>query len=77
MWSTFFGNDRNSPFHAEPGIVPMMQDAKGRWRPDPTYTAPKEPTPAEATIQVPGAIGPSNGQPQHVGVMPVTAPHTP
>ncbi len=77
MWSTFFGNDRNSPFHAEPGIVPMMQDAKGRWRPDPTYTALKTPVVAETSIQVPGAIGPSNGQPQHVGVMPATAARKP
>jgi len=77
MWSTFFGNDRNSPFHAEPGIVPMLQDAKGRWRPDPSYAAPKTPAATETSIQVPGAIGPSNGQPQHVGVMPVTAARKP
>lgn len=69
-WSTYFGNDRNAPFHAKPGIVPMMQDAKGRWRPDSSRAlsgvAGLEPKP----VQVQGAIGFSDGQPQHVGVMP-------
>jgi len=72
MWSTFFGNDRHSPYHAKPGIVPMVQDAKGRWRPDHSYVAPASHV-AETAIQVPGAIGPSNGDPQHVGVMPSVA----
>ena len=72
MWSTFFGNDRHSPYHAKPGIVPMTQDAKGRWRPDPSYAAPVSHA-AEIAIQVPGAIGPSNGDPQHVGIMPSVA----
>jgi hypothetical protein len=71
-WSTFFGNDRNSPFSAKPGIVPMKLDGKGRWRPDASYTAIG--TAAEhgagTMTQVPGAIGPSEGQPQQVGVMP-------
>jgi len=68
MWSTFFGNDRHSAFTAEPGIIPLMQDAKGRWRPDPHYAQPAQaPRPI---VQVPGAIGPSDGMPQHVGVMP-------
>jgi xylan 1,4-beta-xylosidase len=69
MWSTFFGNDRNSTIHAKPAIVPMMLDAKGRWRPDAAY----KPAPAivnQPGIQLPGAIGPSDGQPQHVGLMP-------
>ena len=77
MWSTCLGNDRNSPFHAEPGIVPMLQAARGRWRPDPNYAPPKTPVATETSIQVPGAIGPSNGQPQHVGVIPVTAARKP
>ena len=68
MWSTFFGNDRHSPYRAEPGIVPLIRDAKGRWRPDPGYVAPPH---IEATVtQVPGAFGPTNGGPQNVGVMP-------
>jgi xylan 1,4-beta-xylosidase len=71
MWSTFFGNDRHSPYSAEPGVVPLMQDPKGRWRPDPGYVAP--PREARAVLQVPGAIGPSDGTPQHVGVMPAKA----
>ncbi|HEY4379149.1 MAG TPA: family 43 glycosylhydrolase [Acidobacteriaceae bacterium] len=71
MWSTFFGNDRHSAFHAKPGIVPMVEDSKGRWRPDASYVAPKI---AESTaVQLPGAIGPSNGEPQQVGVMPAVA----
>lgn len=71
MWSTFFGNDRTAPFNAKPGVIPMVQDKAGRWRPDmsprpiPTTNAGTQPV-----VQVPGAIGPSNGQPQHVGVMP-------
>jgi xylan 1,4-beta-xylosidase len=68
MWSTFFGNDRHSPYHAEPGIMPLSQDSKGRWRPDPAYVAP--PREAGPTVLVPGAIGPSDGTPQNVGVMP-------
>jgi len=68
MWSTFFGNDHHSPFSAQPGIIPLMQDAKGRWRPDPTYVQPeRKPQPV---VQLPGAIGPSDGTPQHVGIMP-------
>jgi len=68
MWSTFFGNDRHSPFSAKPGIVPMLQDGKGRWRPDPSYVLPKASD--TKAVLLPGAIGPSNGEPQHVGVMP-------
>jgi hypothetical protein len=71
VWSTFFGNDRHSPYHAKPGIVPLVQDAKGRFRPDPAYVAP--PNETGAVVQVPGAIGPSDGTPQHVGVMTVRA----
>ena len=56
MCSTFFGNDRNSPYHAEPGIVPLMQDAKGRWRPDAGYVAPVRD--AKTVVQVTRAIGP-------------------
>jgi xylan 1,4-beta-xylosidase len=70
MWSTFFGNDRHSPYNAKPGIVPMMQDAKGRWRPDASYVRPQKTIAADTTVQAPGAIGPSNGDPQHVGIMP-------
>jgi hypothetical protein len=70
MWSTFFGNDRHSPFGAQPGIVPLMQDAKGRWRPDAGYVAPARKK-AEGLVQMPGAIGPSDGSPQPVGIMPV------
>lgn len=70
MWSTFFGNDRNSPFSAKPAIVPMTQDDRGRWRPDPTRTSGAAPSQATKAILVPGSIGPSDGQPQHVGVMP-------
>jgi xylan 1,4-beta-xylosidase len=69
MWSTFFGNDRHAPFHAKPAIVPMMQDRLGRWRPDTSVTLPK-PMRSSATVQLPGAIGPSEGEPQQVGVMP-------
>jgi len=72
MWSTFFGNDRYSTFSAEPGIIPLVQDSKARWHPDPTYVQPSpEPRPV---VQIPGAIGPSDGTPQHVGIMPAK-PH--
>ena len=67
-WSTFFGNDRHSPFSAKPGVIPMKLDAQGRWRPDATYTAPIVAS-AGASVQVIGAIGPSDGQPQQVGIM--------
>jgi xylan 1,4-beta-xylosidase len=70
MWSTFFGNDRHSAYHAEPGIVPLIQDARGRWRPDAGYVFPTRRGTAE--MQLPGAIGPSDGTPQNVGVMPAT-----
>jgi len=66
MWSTFFGNDKHSPYHAEPGIVPLKQDEKGRWRPDASYIA--KPQEDHSVSQSPGAIGPSNGNPQIVGV---------
>ncbi|MDE1162441.1 MAG: family 43 glycosylhydrolase [Acidobacteriaceae bacterium] len=71
MWSTFFGNDRHSPFGARPSLVPMVKDAKGRWHPDATFVWPAKDgqTEAKALTQVPGAIGPSDGQPQQVGVM--------
>ena len=68
MWSTFFGNDRHSPFSAKPAIVPMKQDALGRWRPDAEYHRP-EPKKTAGSVQVPGAIGPSDGQPQLVGIV--------
>ena len=48
----------------------MMHDAQGRWLPDASYIRPQVPIVAGKTIQLPGAIGPSNGDPQHVGVMP-------
>jgi hypothetical protein len=70
MWSTFFGNDRNTEIKARPAIVPMMLDAKGRWHPDAVFSAAPTTTAAAPSIQVPGAIGPSDGQPQHVGIMP-------
>ncbi len=70
MWSTFFGNDRNTAIHARPAIVPMMLDAKGRWRPDAAYRAAGATAANLPSVQVPGAIGPSDGQPQHVGLMP-------
>jgi beta-xylosidase len=70
MWSTFFGNDRNTTIQARPAIVPMMLDAKGRWRPDAAYRAAATTTAKSPSIQAPGAIGPSDGQPQHVGLMP-------
>lgn len=72
MWSTFFGNDRNSPFSARPGIIPLHLDSKGRWHPD-LSVSPQKNAPSRtvaASIQVFGAIGPSDGQPQHVGIMP-------
>jgi xylan 1,4-beta-xylosidase len=69
MWSTFFGNDRNTTIHAKPAIVPMMQDEKGRWRPDASYKPTASLATTTPSIQVPGAIGPSDGQPQHVGIM--------
>jgi xylan 1,4-beta-xylosidase len=34
LWSTFFGNDLQSPFVEHPGLVPMRVDGKGRLRPD-------------------------------------------
>ena len=75
IWSTFFGNDRHAAFSAQPGIIPLTQDAKGRWRPDPTYTLPeRKPQPV---VQLPGAIGPSDGTPQHVGIMPAKPAPTP
>jgi hypothetical protein len=72
MWSTFFGNDRHSPYSAKPGIVPLTQDAQGRWHPDTTFKWPAATTTAtpKALTQVKGAIGPSEGQPRHVGIMP-------
>lgn len=72
MWSTFFGNDRNSPFTAKPGIVPMIQDDHGRWRPESSYRWPTnaEIHPGSTSVQVVGAIGPSDGQPQQVGIAP-------
>jgi beta-xylosidase len=69
-WSTFFGNDRHSPFSAKPGIVPMTIDSKGRWRPDASHVATTANDQRERMVQVTGAIGPSDGQPQQVGVMP-------
>lgn len=71
MWSTFFGNDRHSPYSAKPGIVPLIQDVKGRWRPDGAYRWPVTAMGTEKPnyIQASGAIGPSDGQPQQVGVM--------
>ena len=73
MWSTFFGNDRHATFSAHPGIIPLMQDAKGRWRPDPNYVLPEHSP--EPITQLPGAIGPSDGTPQQVGIMtPKTQP---
>ena len=70
LWATYFGNDRHVPFHAKPGVVPMLLDAKGRWRPDAKFAWPVEK--AGPASQAAGAIGPSDGTPQHVGVMPST-----
>lgn len=69
MWSTFFGNDRHSAFSAKPGILPVVQDAKGRWMPDATYVMPTRQAAAASLIQLPGDIGPSDGQPQPVGIL--------
>jgi beta-xylosidase len=71
-WSTYFGNDRHSAFSAKPGIIPMDQDNHGRWHPDTTFSWPTDisTTPNSTSVQTSGAIGPSDGQPQQVGVMP-------
>ncbi|MFC6647197.1 family 43 glycosylhydrolase [Granulicella cerasi] len=73
IWSTYFGNDRHAPFSARPGILPLVQDARGRWHPDLSYKGPEPDRPDKQgiTVQVVGAIGPSDGKPQQVGVMPV------
>jgi xylan 1,4-beta-xylosidase len=73
MWSTFFGNDRHSPFSAKPGIIPLTQDRQGRWRPDGTFEQPSNAAikSSPTSIQTSGAIGPSDGQPQQTGIMPV------
>lgn len=72
MWSTFFGNDRHAPFSAKPGIVPMTQDDHGRWRPDSSFQWPivSAVHGSATSVQAVGAIGPSDGEPQHVGIMP-------
>jgi len=72
MWSTFFGNDRHAPFSAKPGLVPMAQDVQGRWRPDASFpwSLKTQPAIGSSATQASGAIGPSDGQPQHVGIMP-------
>jgi beta-xylosidase len=69
IWTTFFGNDLHAPIHAQPAAFPMYQDSKGRWRPDPSFKWPTEKP--KAAIQAVGAIGPSSGSSQQVGVMPI------
>jgi xylan 1,4-beta-xylosidase len=74
MWSTFFGNDRNSPFHARPSLVPMVQDVYGRWQPESAFRWPVAASapPQNTAVQSAGSIGPSDGMLQQVGLMPTT-----
>jgi len=73
MWSTYFGNDRNTPFLAKPAIVPMLLDAKGRWRPDAAYKFTPAPAAADASSGTPGAAAPALASPpQQVGIMPAS-----
>ncbi len=66
MWSTSFGNDRHSAFSAKPGIIPLTQDAKGRWMHDDKNVAPAMKMAGASLIQLPDDIGPSISRPRSV-----------